>query len=130
VFLLFDSGIRASELTGLRDEDIDWERGLISVYGKGAKERSVPVSAKTLRVIRRYMTRRDKAGHGDTGSPVVGQKGTPLTYWGLSQLLKRLENRTWLEVRAHKFQHSFAVNALRFDAPITFVQDALGHRDM
>ncbi len=60
VTVLYDTGLRASELTGLRDEDIDWELGLLRVIGKGDKQRLVPVSPRTLRVVRRYIKQRDK----------------------------------------------------------------------
>lgn len=130
VILLFDSGIRAAELVGIRDQDVDWQRGLFKVRGKGAKERQVPVSARTLRAVRRYVTQRDRFGLADGGRLFVGPNGRALTYSGLAQLLRRLGKRTGLHVHPHKFRHSFAVNALRNDASLADIQDQLGHADL
>jgi site-specific recombinase XerD len=74
VMLLFDTGIRASELIGIRDVDIDWQRGLVRVRGKGSKERLVPVSARTLRAIKRYVNKRN--GTIPTESRTVPDNGT------------------------------------------------------
>jgi integrase/recombinase XerD len=126
VMLLFDTGVRASELVGITDDDIDWERGLIKVFGKGAKDRSVPVSGRTLRAIRRYQIRRDRQ-FPTPRALFVSHKGFPLTDSGLRQLLDRLGGKTGLHVHPHKFRHSFAVNALRNDAREYDIQDCLGH---
>src|SRR5207248_1196993 len=109
---------------GIADHDVDWERGLVKVYGKGSKERSVPASARTLRAIRRYVHRRDKAGYSDSGMLFVSQTGDTLTYSGLAQLLRRRGKQVGLHVHPHKFRHSFAVNALRNDASLADIQDS------
>lgn len=127
VIFLFDSGVRASELINLKDENVNWDRGLVLVYGKGAKERQVPVSARTLRAIRRYVNRRNAAGFETAQSLFLNQKGDPLSRFGLVQLLERLGDRTGHHLHPHKFRHSFAVNALRNDAREFDVQDCLGH---
>lgn len=126
VLLLFDSGIRASELLSLEDSDIDWSSGLIRVYGKGAKVRSVPVSARTMRVVRLQINRRKKE-FPETESLFVNDEGIPLTRSGLTQMLTRLGKRTGMHIHAHKFRHSFAVNALRNGAREYDIQDCLGH---
>lgn len=126
VMLLFDSGIRASELVGMTDDSVNWERGLIHVYGKGAKERSVPVSGRTLRAIRRYQNQRNK--RFDTCQRLfANHRGEVLTRSGLLQMLVRLGKKTGLHCFTHKMRHSFAVNALRNDAREFDIQDCLGH---
>jgi len=127
VMLLFDSGIRASELIGIADKDIDWQRGLIRVFGKGAKERHVPVSTRTLRAIKRYLHKRHGAKDQPNTHTFANQLGDPLTRSGLFQLLQRLGERTGLHVHPHRFRHSFAVNALRNGAREFDIQDCLGH---
>lgn len=127
VMTLFDSGIRASELVLIRDESIDWDRGLVRVLGKGAKERQVPVSARTLRSIRRYQRGRDKSAIENPPTVFLNHVGDSLTTSGLLQLLERLGKRTGLHVHPHKFRHSFAVHALRNDAREFDIQDCLGH---
>lgn len=126
VMLLFDSGIRAAELVGLRVGDVDWERGIIRVLGKGRKPRHVPVSARTLRAIRRYLTRRGPNVTVDTSPLFLSTTEYSLTTSGLTQMLERIGKRTGLHVHPHKFRHSFAVNALRNDAREFDIQACLG----
>lgn len=127
IMLLFDSGIRATELITIREDGVDWNRELVAVIGKGAKERLVPVSARTLRTIRRYINKRRTAGFERSEYLFLNQYGEPLTRSGLAQLLRRLGKKTGLHVHPHKFRHSFAVNALRNDAREYDIQDCLGH---
>lgn len=127
VLTLFDSGIRASELVKLTDEDVDWQRGVLTVFGKGSKARGVPVSARTLRAIRRYINKRNKAGIVDKPALFVNNAGDALTASGLLQLLKRLGKRTGLHVHPHALRHAYAVNALRNGAREFDIQGCLGH---
>lgn len=127
VTVLYDTGLRASELTGLRDEDVDWELGLLRVIGKGDKQRLVPVSLRTLRVVRRYIKQRDKTLECDVPVVFCSQSGDALTPGGLLRVLKRLGARTGLHVHPHKFRHSFAVQALRNGAREFDIQASLGH---
>lgn len=127
VMLLFDSGLRVSELVTLTDDDVDWHRGFVTVFGKGAKARSVPVSARTLRAVRRYVLARQKKFGENADALFLNNWGAPLTRWGVGQALQRLGKRAGLHVYPHKFRHSFAVNALRNDAREFDVQDVLGH---
>ncbi len=127
VLLLFDSGIRASELLGIGADAIDWDRGLIRVYGKGSKERSVPVSGRTLRALRRYLNALQRNQRDDVHHLFVSARGAPLTYNALLLAMRRLGQRTGLHVHPHKFRHSFAVNALRNDAREFDIQACLGH---
>ena len=127
VMTLFDCGLRATELVRLRREDVDWKRGLLSVFGKGAKSRTVPVSARTLRAIRKYLNK-DRDPNALPSDPLFrNQAGISLTRSGLAQLPRRLGNRVGLKVYPHKFRHSFAVNALRNDAREFDIQSCLGH---
>jgi integrase/recombinase XerD len=127
VMLLFDSGIRAAELLRLKDQDVHWDRGLLNVFGKGSKERSVPVSARTLRAIRRYQHRRTAKGYDSVPTLFISSSGFDLTHSGLAQLLRRMGRKTGLHVHPHKFRHSFAVNALRNNAREFDIQACLGH---
>jgi site-specific recombinase XerD len=126
ILLLFDSGIRASELCTLSDEDIDWELGLVRVLGKGAKVRQAPVSPTTLRAIKRYQRVRDKRFPGTTRL-FVNRFGEGFTRSGLLQLIERRGDAAGLDAHPHKFRHSFAVQALRNGAREYDVQDCLGH---
>jgi site-specific recombinase XerD len=127
VTVLYDSGLLASELVGLRDNDIDWEIGLLRVIGKGDRQRLVPVSLRTLRLVRRYMHRRDNELQHMGDRLFCNQSGLPLTPSGLLQVMDRMGERTGLHVHPHKFRHSFAVQALRNGAREFDIQASLGH---
>ena len=127
IMVLFDCGLRATELVNLRLEDVDWQRGLLSVFGKGSKSRTVPVSARTLRAVRKYLNKR-RTTHNDTSDTLfANQECVALTRWGLAQALRRIGKTAGLKVYPHKFRHSFAVNALRNDAREFDIQACLGH---
>lgn len=100
---------------------------MIKVRGKGAKERFVPVSARTLRTIRRYRCRRTEAGYTRRQYMFIGIGDLPLTRSGLLQRMYQLGKRTGLHVHPRKFGHSYAVNALRNGAREFDLQACLGH---
>jgi integrase/recombinase XerD len=127
IILLFDSGIRLGELVGLRVEDLHFDEGYISVFGKGAKYRPVPVSSRTLRAIRRYQTLRNDIDVVDSNALWVARDGYPLGRWGVRTMLERLGKKLGIKIHPHKFRHSFAVNALRNDAREFDIQQCLGH---
>lgn len=129
VSLLLDTGIRAAELCGLQRADValESEDPYILVHGKGDKELEVgPLRGDTVRLIRRYL--RQCPRKHDT--LFLGRTFTPLTTSGLDQVLYRL--RDWaglegVEVRAHVFRHTFAVNYMRKVGDIKRLSLLLGH---
>jgi site-specific recombinase XerD len=107
--LLLDTGMRASELIGLRLDDIDKERSLAFVEGKGGRDRACPYGAKTTDALRRYL--RARARHpmaGGTDALWLGKKG-PLTDSGLRQLMERRGKDAGVNnLHPHRFRHTFA----------------------
>jgi integrase/recombinase XerD len=129
VLLLLDTGIRASELCGMTIKDIDFRNRHIKVFGKGSKERSLPICARTGEMIWKYLSsRRDDR----TNSPLfTTEDNHPLDRMGLLHLLGRAGERAEVEdVHPHRFRHTFAVTFLRNGGDAYALQEMLGHTSM
>ena len=127
VLTLLDSGLRASELTALKQRDFDEDNLTLKVFGKGKKVRTVQVSPKTYKAIRAYL----RANGKDGDKPLFeGQQGH-LNASGLYQILKRLAVNAGIKnPGCHAFRRSFAVGMLRSGANVFSVQDLMGHSDL
>lgn len=129
VLLLLDTGIRASELCGLTLENTYLEEGYIKVVGKGNKERIVPFGAATKKAILYYLhTFRPEPIHEGIDQLILAIDGTPLTYSGLSQIVKRLGQKAGVpRLHCHLFRHTFAVRYLMNGGDIMTLRLMLGH---
>ncbi len=110
VRVLIDTGARVSELAGLRlDEDsVDLDEGTLRVLGKGRRTRSLPIGAKTVRALDRYMRARSQHPWADEPWLWLGQKGR-LTDSGIRQLLERRGIEAGIgPVNPHRFRHTFS----------------------
>jgi len=108
LWLLVDTGMRASELIGLKVDDLDHEQSVAQVLGKGRRGRGVPHGRKSADALRRYL--RARAVHPNAALPVLwlGKKGA-LTTSGLAQLLERRGLEAQVpNVHPHRFRHTFA----------------------
>lgn len=125
VYTLLDTGLRASELCGLRVEDFD-SNGTITVHlGKGQKSRVVPISSKTVKVIKKFLLGKD------TEALFPSDKGGSLTPNGLAQLMDRLRQRTGIEhLTAHTFRRTFAIECLRNGMNVHVLAKIMGHSDI
>jgi integrase len=106
--LLLDTGIRVSELCGLKLDDVDLERELAYVTGKGSRPRVVPFGARTGQAIDRYL--RVRASHPYASSPqlLLGLRG-PMTTDGAREVLNVRSAQAGLDgVHPHRFRHTFA----------------------
>lgn len=133
--LLLATGIRASELCGLRLEDVNFSDDYLLVRGKGSKQREVgPMGQTCLAAIRRML----RGSQRDVSQPlfVSHRTGGALTPFGLDQLLKRLRDHAGdeffagIRVSAHTFRHTFAVNFLKQGGNIKQLQLLLGHTSL
>jgi len=108
VRVLLDTGVRISELAGMRLEDVDWDHEVIHVVGKGRRPRAVPLGAKTVRVVDKYTRIRKKHKYAHLDALWLGQRGG-LTADGLATVLEVLAERAGIEgLHAHRFRHTFA----------------------
>jgi integrase/recombinase XerD len=132
--LLYASGLRASELTGARLENLDLDGGVIRVTGKGSKTRLVPVGSKARDAIREYLEmERPRLVSKRTGSHVfLARHGTALTPARLLQIVKTTAKRAGIDLRVypHLLRHSFATHLLGGGADLRIIQELLGHADI
>ena len=126
ILLLVDTGMRASELCGLRIRDLDMQNHRVRVMGKGRKERLLPISARTAQAIWRYLATRDsKRSH--TFLFTTRNQG-PVERNNLRNTLKRIGERAGVpDVTLHRFRHTFAIAFLRNNGHIMALQRLLGH---
>jgi len=127
--LLYSSGLRVSELCGVRWRDLDGADGTLRVTGKGNKTRVVPVGAKALAALAAL---RAQDG-GTTDDPLVrGARGRPLTPNGVrARLKKRAQQQgVWKRVYPHLLRHSCASHLLESSGDLRAVQELLGHADI
>ncbi|MDP9291961.1 MAG: site-specific tyrosine recombinase XerD [Verrucomicrobiota bacterium] len=130
--LLYASGLRISELTTARLENLDLENGVIRVTGKGNKMRLVPFGAKARDAIAAYLEReRPTLVKKRTGSEIfLSVRGSKLTTTRVWQILKKAAARTGLHVHPHMLRHSFATHLLTNGADLRIIQEMLGHADI
>ena len=126
---LYASGLRISELTGLREGDVDFASGLVRVLGKRRKERIVPIGDPALRALRAYL-RVSPAAPG--GALFRNRRGKGLTARSversMAKYLRILGERTGLS--PHSLRHAFATHMLDNGADLRAVQELLGHASL
>jgi integrase/recombinase XerC len=128
--LLYSSGLRISELTGLRWRDLDLDDASVRVTGKGRKTRIVPVGGKALAALR-DLRELDQVTSGD--EPVFrGRNGAPITPSRVRSRMKfwAAERGITRRVYPHLMRHSFASHMLESSGDLRAVQELLGHADI
>jgi integrase/recombinase XerD len=132
--LLYASGLRVTELCSVRVSDLDRERGLIRVTGKGNKQRLVPVGTVALEAIGGYLESGRSALLGGKASPhlFVTSRGAKMTRQGFWKALRTHGLRAGVRegLSPHKLRHSFATHLLEGGADLRSVQTMLGHADI
>lgn len=128
--ILYGSGLRVSELCGLRTGDVDLGRGRLTAWGKGSKQRMVPLSEPAVEALRRWLTdgRAALAGPGVPADVIfVNLRGKPLTPRDVRRILDR---RSSEPTHPHALRHTFATHLLDGGADLRTVQELLGHDDL
>ncbi len=132
--LMYASGLRVSELVGLRLGDPDLEVGIVRVLGKGSKERLVPLGEVAATSLRAYLSRGRPALARGAASPVLflGRHGRGISRQMFWQILKRRARAAGItrRVTPHTLRHSFATHLLERGADLRSVQLMLGHADI
>jgi integrase/recombinase XerD len=132
--LLYGSGLRISELLGLKLSDLDIQHGFISIIGKGNKQRIVPCGRKAARAVETYMTEGRPFLVRDKSSPIliVNARGKKMSRMGFLKVLPKYRIRAGIKknVTPHMFRHSFATHLLEAGADLRSVQELLGHADI
>jgi len=129
--LFYSSGLRVSELAGLTLQQVDLEHGFLRVFGKGSKERVVPVGGKAADAMTTYLTAgRPAMVKPHTGSGVfLNHHGKPLSRVSLWKFVKKCAARAGItkNVKPHGLRHSFATHLLTGGADLRAIQEMLGH---
>jgi len=135
--VLYGCGLRASEIVGLDLRDTDLKEGFIRVFGKGSKERVVPVAGAALRALEEYLAHgrpylRTKKGarRQDPDALFVNVRGGRMTRATVHALVHAYGGRVGLDIHPHTLRHSFATHLLEGGADLRSLQEMLGHSDI
>jgi integrase/recombinase XerD len=129
---LYATGCRASEVVGLRPEDLDLKSGMARCVGKGNKERIVPLGSRARDALAAYLSE-DRptliARRPETDAVLVSRSGRPLSRVALWRIVKTHAQAAGLPTRVspHTLRHSFATHMLAGGADLRVVQELLGH---
>ncbi|WP_203361837.1 site-specific tyrosine recombinase XerD [Bacillus sp. REN10] len=133
--LLYATGIRVSELTSLNLEDIHLTMGFVRCFGKGNKERIIPIGKTAIGVLEAYLEngrpKLQSAKH-TTEALFLNHHGKRLTRQGFWKILKTLTQKSNIQkdLTPHTLRHSFATHLLENGADLRAVQEMLGHADI
>lgn len=131
--LLYGAGLRVSELISLTFQDIDTENAILRIYGKGRKERIVPLGDYAIEALEKYIEcRYSLLKHGNTDFIFVNNHGDKLTRQGCFKIIKTILNKQNISTHAspHTLRHSFATHMLEGGADLRIIQELLGHADL
>ncbi len=132
---LYACGLRVSELINLKQRDIIADAGIVRVFGKGSKERLVPICESALFWIDEYKLKTRhlfiKLG-GSSDILFLNQRGSALSRMGIWKIIRQAVSDAGIdkEVHPHTFRHSFATHLLEGGADLRAVQEMLGHADI
>ena len=127
---LYSSGLRVSELTGLDVGGIDLAAGSVRVFGKGGKERIVPLGSKAVKALEEYLQLRGNPG---IKAPLcVNSRGGRLTRRSVARIVDRymLHLETMKKASPHTLRHTFATHLLEGGADLRSIQEMLGHASL
>jgi integrase/recombinase XerC len=132
VELFYSSGLRLAELISVNLGDIDMQDGTLTVTGKGAKTRRVPVGRKAREAIQGWLTLRARLAKPDEPALFVSRRGTRIHPRSVQQRLNRwaLTKGATRRVHPHLLRHSFASHLLESSGDLRAVQELLGHSDI
>jgi len=126
VYILVDCGLRIYELVNLQLSDVDLQRGVLRIKGKGSKERLVRMGLQTQKALWDYMALR--------GSDIqwlwVNKAGKKEDVSGVQQWLRKLGKRIGIRLYPHLLRHTFAISFLRNGGNVFALQSALGHSSL
>jgi integrase/recombinase XerD len=132
--LLYAAGLRVSELINLKLQDINLEAGFVRIFGKGSRERIVPIGGHARKKINTYLKNVRPLRLKQTTSPYlfIARAAKPMTRQGFWKLLRRYAMQAGLnkKITPHSLRHSFASHLLEGGADLRAVQIMLGHVDI
>lgn len=132
--LMYAAGLRVSEVLNLEISNVYFSEGYIRVYGKGSKERIVPVNETAIRFINEYIIicrnviKKDKSG----STLFLNYRGNKMSRMAVWDIVKKYSLRAGIskQIHPHTLRHSFATHLLEGGADIRIIQEMLGHSDI
>jgi integrase/recombinase XerD len=135
--VLYGCGLRVSELTGLELTDLELTDGFLRVFGKGGKERAVPVAGAAMASLQDYLAHGRRSlrpkGRGKRQDPAalfINVRGGRLTRQTVFEIVRRYGARVGVPLHPHTLRHSFATHMLEGGADLRALQEMLGHSDI
>ncbi len=127
--LLYSAGIRVSELVDLELKNVDLNQKIIKVFGKGSKERIVPINLRCMRILKKYLVIRELTALKFDSKPYLflNNKGEKITRQSVYKLIRRQGELINKKISPHTLRHSFATHLLENGADLRVVQELLGH---
>jgi len=134
VLLLLDSGLRISELVSIKNDDLDLIHGLITVLGKGQKQRVVPISALTRKEITKYIKYyRQGLCSEESYYLFPASNGERISTCSVRQYMRRLcikDELDGIKLYPHLFRHTFATQSIAKGANVFTVKEIMGHKSL
>lgn len=129
---LYSTGVRVGELVGLNKDDIDFISGVLKVYGKGKKERLVPIGDKALRAIRAYFEKIGVTDINEKKPAFINKSKRRVSDRAVRRIVHKYILKTSLSgnISPHSLRHSFATHMLDRGADLRSVQELLGHANL
>lgn len=132
--LMYSSGLRVSELINLNVNDIDLSNASVRIFGKGSKERIIPLNDYAIDALNNYILnhRRSLFKHGESNYLFLNNHGNKMTRQGFFKILEKIAKERGIksELSPHTLRHSFATHLLKHGADLRSIQELLGHSDI
>ena len=131
--LLYSCGLRVSELVNLKVSDIDLSSKYVRCFGKGSKERIIPIGETAKQVVKEYLPERDfliKKYNLDTKKLLILENGRLVTRQDVYTFIHEQGKLIHKNISPHTLRHSFATHLLENGADLRIVQELLGHSDV
>src|SRR5262249_929643 len=129
--VMYAAGLRVSELCSLRTSDVDLNSAVVACFGKGSKQRLIPIGKSAIQWLQKNLTVRKRLGNGARPELFLGPKGKPLTRQTAWAIIKTYAARADVpDISPHSLQHTFGTHLMQNGADSRSVQAMLGHADI
>ena len=132
--LLYASGLRVSELINLKLQDVDFTQDIIRTFGKGSKERIIPIGDYAKEYLEKYIYeyRASMLKKENSEYIFLNNHGKQMTRQGFFKIIKKIAKEKGInkDLSPHTLRHSFASHLLKYGADLRTIQELLGHSDI
>ena len=129
VELLYSAGVRVSELVNLNIKNVDIKQQTIRVFGKGSKERIIPINKKCIEILKKYLKKRELTALKYNSEPYLflNENGKRITRQYVYKIIRTQGEKINKHISPHTLRHSYATHLLENGADLRVVQELLGH---